>query len=98
LLFSKDANYVHTDIGAIPFDCALRGVSLPHPSSSSYFAFHDPWLFCNGKKLFWLPHEYRPRDIAIHENTIAMALGYERVIFLVVDTKNGNRCVPPQTT
>jgi hypothetical protein len=54
----------------------------PPANESSLVEVKKEWLTCNGRRLLWLPTEYRPTCMAINNGTIAFGITLGKVIFL----------------
>jgi hypothetical protein len=54
------------------------------------------WLTCNGRRLLWLPTEYRPTCVAIHDGTIALGIRLGKVVFLTSQVADDGGISMPQ--
>ncbi|KAK5634087.1 hypothetical protein RRF57_009801 [Xylaria bambusicola] len=74
LSFSADNRYLKTDRGLLSL--CLNSTEIPSQRRLLNYAvfFSKDWVIRDGKKVLWLPPDYRPLCIASYNNTFA--LGY----------------------
>ncbi|KAJ5368809.1 Vegetative incompatibility protein HET-E-1 [Penicillium cataractarum] len=87
LRFSSDGQFLETNRGTV----SLRPESDESGNLQSDnewgggFVFLSPeWLTSDGRKLLWLPPDYRSFCVAYHDGTFAIGTGTGKVIFLRV--------------
>jgi WD40 repeat protein len=85
-MLASDGSYYETNISEylIAGSEAAAAAAPAHPNASHRFTLQDKWLSCDGKKLLWLPHEYRPTVAAMKGDTVALALKSKRVVFMTI--------------
>ena len=70
LLFSNDGAHIHTPSGLLsPKSC----VSDRNPDQPTVLNVSHHWVTGNMKNLLWLPIEYRPNELSISDNILAMS-------------------------
>jgi WD40 repeat protein len=83
IAFSPDRQYLHTNEGdfLVPWP--------PTPSHQkyqpSYVSIDDQWICFNKERLLWLPSEYRPTCVAIHQDVVCLGHSSGRTTFLKVN-------------
>jgi hypothetical protein len=70
---------------AVPDSSGAPNASAP-AEEVERFSTRNQWLLYNGRKLLWLPPEYRPSRMAVHENIVALGLASGEVLLLGVDS------------
>jgi len=55
---------------------------LSTPETTPEISVDDEWVTVNGKKVLWLPKNYRPKSTAVHDNILVMGLESGGPIFL----------------
>jgi NACHT domain/WD domain, G-beta repeat len=86
LSFSSDDCNLITELGCIALD---QSSSLPiqTPNWSAYCLYADrSWITWNGKKVLWLPLEYRPICSMVRQQTIAIGCASGRVLLIAGNT------------
>ncbi|KAF3221847.1 hypothetical protein TWF679_007062 [Orbilia oligospora] len=72
LKFSTDSKYLHTNTGTFDIPSGFDS-SLPSlPQEQSHISLIGKWIARDGKKILWLPHDYRASCSAIQGETIAI--------------------------
>ncbi|RYO95242.1 hypothetical protein DL764_007727 [Monosporascus ibericus] len=82
--FSSDGNYLVTSSGLIPLPASLKNNFLPaspqqSPKDYSDLELKNEWITYNGRKLLWLPPDYRPIHSDVTARAIAVGCGSGRV-------------------
>ncbi|OJJ66294.1 hypothetical protein ASPBRDRAFT_424327 [Aspergillus brasiliensis CBS 101740] len=80
--FSKDGRYVKID--KTPVDhCSELSHTCPHQTcSGNMLRVDEDWVVREGKKLLWLPPDYRPTCMASHGDTLVLGHESGRLTFL----------------
>jgi WD40 repeat protein len=69
LWFSNAGDCLWSDTGVL-LRTALPDNRAPRPASTSLSISGEEWVCWNGKRVLWLPSEYRSSIIAVHDNTV----------------------------
>jgi WD40 repeat protein len=65
------------------------------PVLRTLYEINNRWLICSGKRLLWLPPEYRPTGTALHNSTVALVPQVGNVLFLTFKfTPDGTFFIP----
>ncbi len=65
------------------------------PVFRTLYVANNWWLTCSGKRLLWLPPEYRPTGTALHNSTVALVPQVGNVLFLTFKfTPDGTFFIP----
>ena len=84
LKFSTDG--IHTNRGIwVPKSCPSGHNSQLTKSPPTLLIDDSGWVNCNTRKLLWLPLEYRPYSVAVHDGTLVIGSRTGRVIFISID-------------
>jgi WD40 repeat protein len=81
--FDATDSYVFTDIGIVPIDTSVdsRAVAAKFPHRCYGLSSDRVWITWNGRKVLWLPSEYRPVKSRVGAWTI-VGCSAGRVVFL----------------
>jgi WD40 repeat protein len=90
LLFDTTGSYILTEIGSmdvsstIVFDAKKVTELAQRPKHVDIgVSLDNTWITCSGKKLVWIPSEYRPTCSSVCGNTIGIGTRSGRVWFVV---------------
>ncbi|CAO2657559.1 Nn.00g036850.m01.CDS01 [Neocucurbitaria sp. VM-36] len=82
LAFSLDGTYLQTERGILHLPSSIVG-TLPSPGQGRPAIFvEERWICLDGKRVFWLPPEYRTSHVAISGNTVCLSNLNSGPIFL----------------
>ena len=82
LSFTSDECNLITDLGCIALDrSSLLPIQTPNWSGYSLHA-NGSWITLNGKKVLWLPQEYRPIISRVRKRTVAIGCASGRVLLI----------------
>ena len=81
LWFSEDGQYLKTDRGELSLGSALDAVPRDHSVPNDAIFVESEWVIRGGKKLLWLPHEYRATCVAVYHGRLALGHATGRVTF-----------------
>ncbi|KAJ5435562.1 hypothetical protein N7445_006447 [Penicillium cf. griseofulvum] len=81
--FSHEGSYISTNLGTLDVQSGHES----HASNSTYrylaiFIEQGQWINLNGKKVLWLPPEFRPHCFAINGDSLVLVHASGRVSFL----------------
>ncbi len=86
LSFSPDDCHLVTDLGCIALEQSFL-LSIQTPNWSGYCLSADKsWITWNGKKVLWLPSEYRPVSSMVKQCTVAIGCSSGRVLLIIGNT------------
>ncbi|RYN98517.1 Vegetative incompatibility protein, partial [Alternaria tenuissima] len=69
LWFSNAGDCLWSDTGVL-LRTALPDNRAPRPASTSLLLSEEEWICWNGKRVLWLPSEYRSSVVAVNDNTV----------------------------
>jgi uncharacterized protein with WD repeat len=82
LSFSNDGTFLQTNRGPIHPSILSDHAPKFRPNISRTAFVKDQWVGRGMENILWLPSEYRPNRVAIHESTIAFGYNTGRVIVI----------------
>jgi hypothetical protein len=86
LSFSSDDRNLITELGCIALD-HLSLLPIQTPNWSAYCVYVDrSWITRNGKKVLWLPPEFRPVCSIVRQQTVAIGCASGRVFLITGNT------------
>jgi WD40 repeat protein len=86
LSFSFDDCNIITEMGCIALDQSYL-LSIQTPDWLGYCLYVDrSWITWNGKKILWLPPEYRPACSMVRQQTVAIGCASGRVLLIAGNT------------
>ncbi|EAQ91099.1 hypothetical protein CHGG_03034 [Chaetomium globosum CBS 148.51] len=92
--FSPDGKCLETDRGLL----SITGNSEASSSSggqkpaSGFLFVDDDWVIINGKRVLWLPADYRATCVAVHGHALILGHSSGRVTFFRVIDHGGDKC------
>ncbi|KAL2270157.1 hypothetical protein VTJ83DRAFT_2341 [Remersonia thermophila] len=79
--FSRDGRHLETDRGLLSISSGASGGSGDQEPASGLLFVEEEWVTRDGKRLLWLPAEYRATRVAVRGNTVVLAHRLGRVTF-----------------
>ncbi|RAO72618.1 uncharacterized protein BHQ10_008630 [Talaromyces amestolkiae] len=81
--FSEDGTYLNTDLGSFHIQSWCDNHTFNSIQKNVEIYIQDrQWVIFQGKKVLWLPPEYRPRFSAFRDSTLALGHASGRVSFI----------------
>ncbi|KAJ5814286.1 NACHT and WD40 domain protein [Penicillium pulvis] len=84
--FSQDGSFLSTNLGTLSIQsiCVFtaNSASVPSQVNLDILIEHGEWMTLNGKKILWLPIEFRPTCFSMNGNLIALGHKSGRVSFM----------------
>jgi WD40 repeat protein len=82
LLFSSDGRYLKTDRGQLSLCINSTEISLPNERRTMQCFLSNEWVVRDGRKVLWLPPDFRPGYSALHDDTFALGYSSGAVKFI----------------
>jgi WD40 repeat protein len=82
LSFSNDGTFLQTDRGPLYSPFLSGDAVLSRPSPLPFVFVGEKWVSRGTEKVLWLPSEYRPSEVAVHDNIIGFGCSSGAVLVM----------------
>lgn len=80
--FSDDGTFLHTDRGLLHTSFLSNSATIPPPNLLRSIFVKEQWVSQAMENILWLPSEYRPSCVAVHENLVEFGCEIGRVLIM----------------